>query len=194
MLQSSAGKLLQNSAEKSLAEKSSAEKSLAEKGSAKKGSAEKIHCKVRPRNVAKIGREMCQKSAGKCAKNRPKNVANSNLNVTKTSMQSFNLSRDASDWPVAGTKSDHVVCHYSLDVDQKLQPLWDASAIDWDHVVRCSLDVDDYWDHMDTLVDWPGFHFQGMPRQMSIERLQPFPGRPVNQRAFASIGTTLCAL
>ena len=61
MLQSSAGKLLQNSAEKSLAEKSSAEKSLAEKSSAKKGSAEKIHCKVRPRNVAKIGREIIAK-------------------------------------------------------------------------------------------------------------------------------------
>ena len=32
-----------------------------------------------------------------------------------------------------------------------------------------------------------------MPQQMSIERLQPFPGRPVNRRAFESIGTTLCA-
>ena len=60
MLQSSAGKLLQNSAEKSLAEKSLA-KSSAEKSSAEKSSAEKIHCKVRPRNVAKIGREIIAK-------------------------------------------------------------------------------------------------------------------------------------
>ena len=36
--------------------------------------------------------------------------------------------------------------------------------------------------------------FVGMPQQMSIKMLQPFPGRPVNRRAFASIGTTLCAL
>ena len=53
---------------------------------------------------------------------------NSNLNVVKTSMQSFDLSRDA----LVNVFRDHVVC---LDVDRKLQPCRDASSVDWD----CSL-------------------------------------------------------
>ena len=72
------------------------------------------------------------------------------------------------------------------------------------------LDVDDDWDHVDALVDRPGFHcmqpecrqrhqrkastFVGMLQQMSIERLQPFDGRPRSFRTFTSIGTTCFAV